>query len=209
MERARYAFGIEGAMHLIRPAIEVQGEVLEPFFETDEWVYDRDYFKSIPALYRRMQPTAMGGVEAAVILMSFIGTCFAKKIFDEVYERTLKRPIGAQLDKLFKKVEVPAGKVVEYRDVIYFEDIDLVVVIRAIATKDATADLQAQVMQAHRVAHSYIAQHGRQAPIHCHTVSDGKIAIEPELFRTLEAIKQDDMAKVRVRMQTLNRDPTR
>ncbi|RLM53012.1 hypothetical protein DVK02_15385 [Halobellus sp. Atlit-31R] len=133
--------------------------------------------------------------------MGFIGSCFAKKIFDEVYERTLKRPIGAQMERLFKKVEVPAGKVVEYRDVIYLEDIDLVVVIRAIVTKETTVDLQSQVMQGHRVAYSFIQQHGRQAPIHCHNISDGQIAVEPQLFRTLEAIAQHDRAQLKVIMR--------
>jgi hypothetical protein len=132
------------------------------------------------------------------VVIGFIGTCFGKKIFDEVYERTLKRPIGAQLDKLFKKIEVPIGKIIEYRDVIYFEDIDLVVVIRAIATKDTTVDLQSKVLEAHRVAHSFIAQHGRQAPIHCHNISNGLIGAEPELFRTLESIKQYDRAQLKV-----------
>lgn len=129
--------------------------------------------------------------------MCFIGTCFGKKIFDEVYERTLKRPIGEQLDKLLATAEVPAGKTIEYRDIIYLEDIDLVVVIRALARKDYGQEIQHQVMQAHRVAHSYIAQYGRKAPIHCHKIVEGQIAMEPELFSTLEAIKQHDQAQLK------------
>jgi hypothetical protein len=201
MHKARYSFGLEGSTHFIRPAIEALEETIEPFFETDEWHYDLKYFEAVPALHQRKQPTALAGSEVALVIIGFIGSCFAKKIFDEVYERTLKRPIGAQLDNLFKKIEVPVGKVVEYRDVIYFEDIDLVVVIRAIATKETTVDLQSQVMLAHRVAHSYIEQHGRQAPIHCHTILDGQITIEPELFLTLEAIKQQDNSQLKIVMR--------
>lgn len=198
MQIPRYSFGLEGQIHLLSPALEAQGDIIEPFFENGDWHYDHNYFEVIPALYRRTQPTAFAGSEALLVVMSFLGTYFAKKIFDEVYERALKRPIGEQFDRLFKKVEVPAGKFVEYRDIIYFEDIELAVVIRAIATKETTSDLQSQVMQAHRVAHSYIEQHGRQAPIHCHKILDGQIAVEPELFRTLEAIKQHDRAQLKV-----------
>ncbi len=198
MQKARYSFGLEGSTHFIRPAIEALEETIEPFFETDDWLYDHSYFEAIPALHRRKQPTALAGLEVALVVMGFIGTCFAKKIFDEVYERTLKRPIGAQLARLFMKVKVPVGKIIEYRDIIYFEDIDLVVVIRAVATKEETVKLQSQVMQGHRVAHLYIEQHGRQAPIHCHQILDGQLALEPELFRTLEAIKQHDMANLKV-----------
>lgn len=197
MQDTRYSFGLEGQSHFLRPAADAQEEVLEPFFETDGWQYDHNFFTQIPALYQSKSPTALGGLEVAGIVMCFIGTCFAKKVFDEVYERTLKRPIGAQLDKLLTAVEVPAGKTIEFRDIIYFEDLDLVVVIRAIARKEFGQDIQRQVMQAHRVAHSYIEQHGRKAPIHCHKIDEGQIAMEPEFFSTLEAIKQHDRAQLK------------
>jgi hypothetical protein len=198
MNTPRYSFGLEGSSHLLGAAAEVQEEIVEPFFETSDWQYDYEYFEAVPALYQRRQPMLLGGSEIALATVFFMGSCFAKKIFDEVYERTLKRPIGAQLDRLFNKIKIPAGKVVEYRDVIYFEDIDLVVVIRAIATKETSSDIQYQVGLAHRVAHSYIEQNGKKAPIHCHKILDGHIAVLPELFETLEAIKQHDRAQLKV-----------
>lgn len=202
MSNARYLFGFHGSMHLLRSAGEVQEETVEPFFENDDWKYDPDYFERIPALFERRQPTALGGLEIAGVVVCFLGTCFAKKMFDEVYERTLKRPIGIQLDKLFNRVEIPPNKIIEYRDVIYFEDIDLVVVIRAIAKKDCGQDLQHQVMQAHRVAHGYIERHGRQGPIHCHKIIDGCIAAEPEIFSTLEEIKKHDRSQIKLTIRT-------
>lgn len=201
MQDARYSFGFEGPFHLLTPAGEVQAETVEPFFEGHGWEYDREYFEKIPALYRRKEPTALSGLEIFGVVFCFLGTCFAKKIFDEVYERTLKRPIGQQLDKLLKRVEVPVGKVLEYRDIIYFEDIDLVVVIRAVAIQNSGEELQNKVMQAHRVAHSYIEQHGCKAPIHCHKVVGGLISAEPELFSTLEEIKQHDRANLKINMR--------
>ena len=131
------------------------------------------------------------------IVFCFIGTCFAKKIFDEVYDRTAKRPIAEQLDKFFSKISVPPGKTFEYRDVIYLEDIDLVVVVRVLADRETTRELQMQVIQAHRVAHSYIEQHGRKAPIHCHKIAEGLVSLEPEFFSTLEEIKQHDRAQLK------------
>ena len=197
MTNAHYSFGLEGQSHFLRQAAEIQGEIVEPFFKTEGWVYDRDYFERIPALYWNKQPTALAGLEIAGVVMGFIGTCFAKKVFDEVYERTLKRPIGAQLDKLLRTINLAPGKVIEYRDIIYLEDINLVVVIRAIASKDSGTDLQKQVMQAHRIAYSYIEQNGPQAAIHCHEIFDGKISLEPELFSTLAEIKKNELAKTR------------
>lgn len=197
MTQAYYSFGLEGQSHFMRPAAEILGEIAEPFFETEGWVYDRDYFERIPALYQNKRPTALAGLEVAGVVMCFIGTYFATKVFDEIYERTLKRPLGAQLDKLLRTIDLATGKVIEYRDIIYLEDINLVVVIRAIASKDCGEELQRYVMQAHRVAHSYIEHNGCKAAIHCHKIEDGKISLEPELFSTLEEIKQSERTKTR------------
>ena len=195
---ARYSFFGEGAVSFLRPAAEAQGEVAEPFFEQPGWTYERQYFKNLPALHRDEAARAWGGLEVFGVVGTFLVSCFAKKIFDEVYERTLKRPIAAQLDRLFSKVEVPTTKFVEFRDVIYLEDIDLVVVIRGRVTEGDTLALQNQVLMAHRVAHKYIEQHGKKAPIHCHKIDDESVALEPELFSTLEEIKTRDRAQAKL-----------
>jgi hypothetical protein len=185
----------------MRPAADAQGEVLEPFFESAEWEYAREYFSDVPALHVNRKPTALVGLEVFGVVFAFIETCFAKKIFDEVYERILKRPIGEFLDSFFEKIEVPSGKSVVYRDIIYFEDINLVVVARILATKETTKDVQKWVMHAHRVAHAFIESHGRKAPIHCHSVVDGQVSADPELFHTLE-LKQHDRAKAKLTRRT-------
>jgi hypothetical protein len=53
-------------------------------------------------------------------------------------------------------------------------------------------------MMAHRVAHQYVEQHGRRAPIHCHKIDAGLVALEPELFSTLEEIKARDRAQAKL-----------
>lgn len=111
MNNIRYTFGHEGQSHFLRPAIDALAAV-EPFFESAGWQYDSDYFARVPALYQSRQVTALGGLDVAGIVMCFIGSCFAKKIFDEVYERTVKRPIGIQLDRLLAAVQLPSGKII-------------------------------------------------------------------------------------------------
>lgn len=194
---AKYSFGLDGSAPFMRTAADAL-EVLESFFESDEWEYAPEYFTDAPALYVNRSPQAMSGLEVFGVILGFIGTCFAKKIFDEVYDRTLKRPVGAYLDSFFQKAKVPEGKAVEYRDVIYLEDIDLAVVIRAIATKETTVQVQTQVMHAHRVAHAYIETHGRQAPVHCHKIIESQISAYPELFQNLKEIKRQDLAHLKV-----------
>lgn len=195
--RAKYCFGFEGTAPFMRPAADAL-EVLKPFFKSDDWEYAPEHFMETPALYVNRNFQAMSGLEVFGVIFGFIGTCFAKKIFDEVYERTLKRPIGAYLDSFFQNVMVPEGKSIEYRDIIYLEDINIVVVIRAIATQETTAQVQTQVMLGHRIAHAYIATHGRQAPVHCHKIVDNQVSVDPELFQNLEEIKRQDQTELKV-----------
>lgn len=197
MNTARYSFGIEGNAYFMRAAAEVQEEVIEPFFETPGWEYAPKFFSTLPALKQQHRPTAFGGLEIFGTFVVFIGSCFAKKIFDEIYDRTLKRPIAAQLDKFFAKTKVPDGKLLEYRDVIYFEDIGLAVVIRTLIDKNNTKAVEDELLLGHRVAHAYVERNGKKAAIHCHTVSNGQVSPEPLLFDSLEQIKEHDKANVK------------
>lgn len=193
-----YSFGTQGAPYFIRAASEIQGNIVEPFFDSDGWQYDRWYFDHIPALSLHKQPTALGGMQVAGIVFGFLATCFAEKIFDEFYDRLLARPIGNFIDKLLEKLDIPPSKSFEYLEVIYFKDIDVTVVIRITMGSNNGQEIQRQVMQAHRVAHNYIEKHGRKAPIHCHAIVDGKVALEPELFATLEQLKSSDRDKIKI-----------
>ncbi|GAB4057398.1 hypothetical protein [Uliginosibacterium sediminicola] len=195
MSDTYYSFAAEGQSHFFRVLADVEEEILEPFFNTDGWKYSREYFETIPAFYQNKQLTALGGLEIVGTVMCFIGTCFAKKIFDDFYEKTLKRPVGAQIDRLMNALSIPDGKTVEYRDVVHLKDIDLVVVVRATMKKDCGEAIQRQIMQAHRIAYDYIKNNGRKAPIHCHRIIDGKIDIEPEFFSSLEEIKKNEQNK--------------
>jgi hypothetical protein len=197
MNTARYSFGVEGNAYFMRAAADAQEEVIEPFFESPGWEYAPQFFNALPALKQRHRPTAFGGLEIFGTFVVFIGSCFAKKIFDEIYDRTLKRPIAAQLDKFFTKATIPDGKLLEYRDVIYFEDIGLAVVIRTIVDKNNTKAVEKELLLGHKVAHAYIEQNGKRAAIHCHTFSNGEVSSEPLLFESLEQIKEHDKENIK------------
>jgi hypothetical protein len=131
-------------------------------------------------------PRAFGVAEVAGTFVLFLGTCLAKKVFDEFYDRLLKRPLAPFLDRLCRSEHLPKESAVTIRDVVHLEDIDLVVVIEATTTADSSVETARLVLQAHRVAHSYIEAHGRKAPVHLHRVHEGKVSLEPELFISLE-----------------------
>jgi len=171
---------------------------MESFFKSPGWEYAPQLFDSVPALKQRHRPTALfGGLEIAGTFVLFIGTCFGKKVFDEIYDRTLKRPIAQYLDKFFSMFSISDGKLLEYRDVIYFEDIDLVVVIRTLIDKNNTKAVEEDLLNGHRIAHAYVERNGKKADIHCHVVTNGRVSSEPLLFDSLEKIKEHDKADVK------------
>src|SRR5687768_12249714 len=106
MAITKYSFGLEGELNFMKAAMEAQGESIEPFYESSDWAYSKEYFSQMPALDRKKELTAFGGTEAVGIVIVFLGTCFAKKIFDEFYDRTLKRPIGKYIDSILEKIQI-------------------------------------------------------------------------------------------------------
>lgn len=180
-----YCYGCQGNSAFIRAAIDSLGGTLDAYFENDAWVQDSDLPRRVPSLTQDERPRALGILEVAGGFTFFIATCFGKKIFDEFYDRLLKRPLEPFLDRLCRNAATN-GKAVEIRDVVYLSDIDLTVVIRASATPDTAAEVARLFLQAHRVANAYIETNGRKAPVHCHTIHDGRVSVEPDLFVSLE-----------------------
>lgn len=86
---------------------------------------------------------------------------------------------------------MPAGKAIELRDIVYLEDIDTVVVVRTRVSKENAGQVAQLFLQAHRVAHTYLEQHGRGAPVHCHTIEEGRIDIEPQLYMSLDQLNRE------------------
>lgn len=197
MTTLKYAFALEGQSHFMKEAIEAQGELIEPFYETPDWEYAKEYFQTIPALKMNHKITACAGPEIVGVVCGFIGGCFAEKIFDEVYERTLKRPVGKMMDSIFRRIDFSDGMLLEYRDVIYLDDLDLTVVVRAIVDKTCASNVDSLLANAHLMASKYINEHGKRAPIHCHRIFLGKHELTSEFFSSLEHIKADDNAKVK------------
>lgn len=165
---------------------------LDNFYAADTWQENPAYFEGIPHLRQNKNVRALGLPEIIGGFTIFVASCFAKKVFDELYDRTLKRPIGEFLDRLFVKDSPVADKLLELRDVVYFEDIDTVVVVRATISQSDGRNIAPLLLEAHRIAHNHIEQHGRRAPVHCHSIKDGRIDIEPRLYISLEQLDREN-----------------
>jgi hypothetical protein len=186
MSQIAYCLAIEGNSQLIRTILEASAGTLDEFFDQPEWKQDSALPMRVPQLSPDVSVRNLGLLEVAGGITMFILSCFGKKIFDEIYDRTLKRPLAPLLDKLFSSSIYLNGKTIELRDVIYLEDIDTVVIVRAIVNEKTVNEVVPLFLMAHRVAHAYIEAHGRQAPVHCHIIENGKVSIEPELFLSVK-----------------------
>lgn len=196
IDKYKYMFGLEGQLHFLRAAIDVI-EPIDRTLKEDGWEESPESFKSNPTLYKRQAPTAFSGIEIVGGLVLFTATCFGKKVFDEFYDRLLKRPVGECIDALLEKTSIQENKLLEFRDVVYFEDLDVAVVVRILTRTQGAAIMDEQLLEAHRLAHEYLVKNGKKAPIHCHRVVEGKVDPEPQFFISIESMRNEEKARMR------------
>lgn len=192
----RYTFGIEGQQHFIRAAIDAL-DPLERALKECDWEESTDFFKNNPTLYTHQGPTALSGIEIFACLTAFTASCIGKKVFDEFYDRLWKRPVGACIDTILEKVNIQGNKLLEFRDVVYFEDLDVAIVVRFLTKTQCAKIIDAQLLEAHRLAYEYLSKNGRKAPIHCHRVVDGKVDPEPQLYMSINSMRNEEMARLK------------
>lgn len=190
-EKLQYTFGLIGSTNFMEAAIEPM-ETLDQFLKNDGWEESDEFVKGNPVINPQYRPRALSGLEVIGGLLIFTCTCFGKKIFDEFYERLLKRPVGTCIDSLLVKCSFGKKKQIEFRDIVFYENIDLTVIIRVFVDKSNAPIIEKQLLEAHRLAFAYVLKEGRQAPIHCHCVVDNKIDSIPELYDSMKQIQQHD-----------------
>jgi hypothetical protein len=182
MPAIRFGYQTQGNARFIRTVVDSLEE-FDVFFGTDEWNEDPEYFRSVAPILNDGRPQALSYLDVAGAFTIFVASCFGKKIFDELYDRIAKAPFGAFFDRLLRQTQ---GEPVEIRQAIYLEDIDLIVIIRAVVSQKDVPTLSPLFLQGHRMAYTFIEANGRKAAVHCHSIEGGKISIEPELYLSLE-----------------------
>lgn len=172
-------------------------DLLEVAIRENDWEESTKHFTSKEVLYVEPRFTAHAGLTILGTVLAFVATCFAKKVFDEFYDRLLKRPVGAYVDALLEKLQLQEDKLLEFRDVVYFDDLEMAIVIRLLTKTPGASRIDADLIKAHRLAYTYLAKNGRMAPIHCHRILDGKVDAEPALLLSLEHLQHEDKASLR------------
>lgn len=196
MTPTKYQLFLGGQQHFLKDALEIRAKILEPELEVDGWEYKPDFLKGRGELSISTRPTASATATAFGIVVVFLCGYLAEKLSDEFYERIAKRPIGNLVSALLGKFGIPEGKYLEYRDIVCFEDSDAIVVIRVIFTEGVDCDVDQALNVTHKIAHRQLVEGGKKAPIHCYKVVNGRVQDIPELFTSLEHIKNEEAAEL-------------
>ena len=192
----KYMFGLEGQQHFMRAAIDAL-EPLEHSLQENGWEESPESFKNNPTLYTHQRPTALSGIDIVGGFAIFTATCFGKKVFDEFYDRLWKRPVGKCIDTLLEKINIQGQKLLEFRDVVYFQDLDVAIVVRILTKTQGAEIIDAQLLEVHRLAHEYLSKNGKKAPIHCHRVVEGKVDPEPQFYMSIESMRNEEKARMK------------
>lgn len=200
MERTKYTYFLGGQNPFFSESIDIIGEELEPVLESGDWEYSKDIMQEHHALRLKWRFTAAGGiVSAAVIGVSFfIVNWAAKKALDEFYTQKLRDALVKTYSRILKKLNLPQGKGVEYQHLITLEEERVTVLIRIfLKTESEIEDSFDTLLAVHNSAADWIKKNGRKAPIHCYTIENGSVNVEPVFYKSLEEIKVERMKMAR------------
>jgi len=188
MNRTRYCYFAAGNADFFRAVGNAEGQHLQAFFSGPEWELSPDLLRGIPGAIHTRGPQNFGFGTALAVVGIFVATRFAGKMFDEVYARTLKRPIARFLDSIFRSEARDVSTPIQFQDAVVFEDIKVVVVIQAVIQRDDIHSTVSVLPEAWTSAHDYIERHGVKAPVHLHKIAAGKVCHQPELLDTLDQL---------------------
>lgn len=197
MSTTQYYLYMGGQQHFLRAAAEIRAELLEPSMETEGWEYTKEFLATRRELKLNTQPTACATTTALGVVGVFLLGYLSEKVSDEFYERIGKRPVGRLVGALLEKFGIPERKHLEYRDIVCFNDSDVIVVIRLLVTENVPMDVDKSLSITHSIALRFLVENGKKAPVHCYKIVNGKIPNEPEFYLSLDHIDNEESAQVR------------
>ncbi|MBO1537856.1 hypothetical protein [Pseudomonas sp. OA65] len=152
--------------------------------EADDIVANRSELKF------EIKVTADAGISTAIIGLIFFVTGWAgDHILDELFEEKFKESIKRLISKARKNIRLNRTEPIEYRSIICRSAGHPTVVIRlSVETDHTLSDLMDSIKFAHLHAENWIANHGKKADIHCHTIVNGQYNIKPDLYSNIKDI---------------------
>lgn len=191
MKNLSYRFIFGGQSHQLTRFLDAFDENLSPYLEdvgikeADDIAADRSELK-----FER-KVTADAGISTAIIgLIFFVAGWAGDHILDELFEEKFKESVRNLISKARKNTSLNRTEPIEYRSIICRSAGHPTVVIRlSVDTDDTLSNLIDSIKFAHLHAENWIANYGKKADIHCHTIVNGQYNIKPDLYSNIKDIK--------------------
>jgi len=185
-----YTLLIGGRNPLFREAIDHVCGDFNSIFEDEGWEQNKQRLESHPALYIDPHPKADAGVAALIVGVAvFVAGWASEKILDQFFEKKLRDGVSNLINAILKKCDLNENQSIEFRHIVWYEDLELAVIIQLmVSNEDQLRENEQVLLQAHRNASSWVESHGKKSPVHSYVIESGKCNLEPALYNSLSEI---------------------
>ena len=189
----QYTIMLGGSQPYLKDAIETIYSNLQPVIESQGWEQSSEEMETQPALFVDRELKAHGTIVTSLVYGAiFIASWAGNKVLDQFFTDELQKISNKVASILLKRFNLKAHKLIEVRHIVWYKDIELAVVIRMkVNNEKQIKENSNALIQAHRNASSWFKANGKQAPVHCYIIENGKSNIEPILYQSIQ--EMDDI----------------
>jgi hypothetical protein len=190
MDGLRYRFFIGGQSHQILRFLEAFDEELRPHFQEAGITEAEGSVAKRQELTFKTTATADAGASTFIGGLVLFALAWAgNQVLDELFEEKFKESLRKFIDKARNNIPLNRKETIEYRSILCRPGEFPTVVVRMIVSEDDTlAELANSIKAAHENAENWIVKNGKQAAIHCYTVSNGQCNLEPVLLKNIKEL---------------------
>lgn len=189
-----YTIMLGGSQPYLKDAIEPIFSNLKPAIESQGWEQSSEEMETQPALFVDRELKAHGTIVTTLVYgaVFFVASWAGNKVLDQFFTEKLQEISNKVASVLLKKFNLNSNKIIEVRHIVWYKDIELAIVLRMkIKNENQIKENSNALIQAHRNASSWFEANGKQAPVHCYIIKDGKSNIEPLLYQSIQ--EMDDI----------------
>lgn len=193
-ENLNYTFYFDGPSHILGASIDPMEKNIVKLIDSYNWSYNNNIIKDYSVFYFNTTPTASF---KAVKIFAFgivltVANWALDKSLDELYDLKVREAIVDYYDETLNNV--PSGKdfVFEYRNMVFYKEYNTLVIIRMRSKSPKEFEQMFEfLIDIHKMALRYLKENGQKAPIHDYILENNHVNIEPNLFNTLDDMKND------------------
>lgn len=191
-----YTMLMQGSKDYFEKSIDPLFSHYKPLFDEQGWVQSSEKMKCSKALFIDTKTSnSATGFLANFVLGSviFVAGWSSTKLLDHFFKEKLLSKTNDLAKLLQKTFDLKKDKSIEIRHVVWFEDIDLAIVIRLLLSEDSKGhDNSNLLLQAHRSSIDWINNYGKGAPVHSYLIINGSCNLEPAFYQSIHDMDKSE-----------------